>query len=214
MEHLPEIEDQELLAMIRQSPDNWKSAWRYLWIAHRNASKAVISKWVKDEIEQDEIFDRSLMDFRRKVLDGSYHEQSSIRTFLISICKRRCWQSLSRKKHKVLNMTDELQYFAEQKEDVNQNFLDDLYSQEESMVLKRVIQKIEGDCPQIIFEYYWQQLKQKEMAKKRGMVGASTIKNKLSKCREKMEELLKKDRQARELLDQKIAIKTKSQEDK
>lgn len=203
------IEDAELLEMIRQSPEDCKSALRYLWITHRNAAKAVISKWEKDELEQDEIFDKCLFDFRRKVLDGSYREQSSIRTFLIGICKKHCWQRLSRKKHHLMNMTDELQSFVEQREDGTTDILEDLYTQEETLMVNRIIQKIDEDCQKLFREYYWQQLSQKEMAEKRLMKGVSSIKNKLLKCRKKMRNLLRNDLQARELLDQKIAAKAK-----
>lgn len=209
MNPLPKIEDRELLAMIRQSPENWKTAWKYLWTNHRQVVKGVISKWEKDEIEQDEIFDRCLLDFRRKVLDGSYREQSSIRTFLISICKRRCWQRLSRKKHLEVNMTDELQELSTQTEDGTADVLADLYTQEEEATLKRLIKKIGGDCQALFREYYWQQLSQKAMATKRALKGESSIKNKLLKCRRKLKELLRNDLKAMELLDQKIAAKEK-----
>jgi RNA polymerase sigma factor (sigma-70 family) len=176
------------------------------------SGKGVISKWEQDEIEQDEIFDKCLLDFRRKVLDGSYREQSSIRTFLISICKRRCWQRLSRKKHLIVNMTDDLQELSTQTEDGTADILSDLYTQEEEDTLMRLIQKIGGDCQALFREYYWQQLSQKAMAAKRAMKGASSIKNKLLKCRRKLEELLRNDPKAMELLDQKIAVKEKVQQ--
>jgi RNA polymerase sigma factor (sigma-70 family) len=170
------INESYLLAGIRQRDD---SCFVHLYsICYPAVHKFVSTSGGTIEDVKDLLQD-SLVVLYENTISGKFREESTLSTYLQSICHNRWYLYLRQKKHvlidnysKFINLTD-----IESQDD---NF------GERAAYAESLLSNTSDRCREILLAYYYDNLSMEQVALKLGYTNADNAKNQKSRCMDKL----------------------------
>jgi RNA polymerase sigma factor (sigma-70 family) len=121
------------------------------------------------------------------IRNGKFRGESSVKTFLISLT-RNLWLNNLRKKERS-NARDVV--FEKQREHVEQSMLEHINEREKKKQILLLLEQAGEMCKKILLLFYFQELSMKEMVDHLPYENEQVIRNKKSKCLQKLSEQLK-----------------------
>lgn len=155
---------------------------------------------IQDSEVAEEIFEKSIMIFKKKIEDGSFKHRSTIKTFIFSICKNLCKKQLSRRKN---GNTIELQLSKHQVIDESENLWEMVMNKDIKNILLEIIKRLDEKCQYYLEEYFYMQRRHKEMAHNRG-IRVSSVTTAISRCMEKLRKLIDQNEKLKIVLKERL----------
>lgn len=141
------------------------------------------------EDEAKDVFQDALVVFWEKVVSEKLVLTSKISTYLFSICQNLWRKELDRKTRHAGELTV----------DKPDNFDPD--KQERIDAMRKCLQMLGESCRQILMLYYFDDLSMQEIAQQMGLANADTAKTKKYKCKQELDNLVKKTYTSSDFLD-------------
>lgn len=129
-----------------------------------------------DKEEAKDIFQDGMIIFYRNIIAGQFKEQSSIKTYLFSICKN-LW--LQRLKHKGMGLVS-----LDEADDIPEQPIDGL----NISLLDNLMEGLKDECQKILIGYYYQRKSMEELMVLFQLGSEQAARNKKMRC---MKELMR-----------------------
>ncbi len=140
-----------------------------------------------------EIFQESLIVILNKAQSPDFQLSSSFYTFLVSVCKFK-WYNESKKKHRK-SVTIEDNVTLKDDLDIEESLL----KMERFQLYKSKLEELDPGCRQL-FEYFFNKIPLKEIAKRMGFTTENAAKQKKYKCQKKLIDNIRKDHKFKQLI--------------
>jgi len=175
------------LALQSQDARKRNEALKILYLD--TAINAKIREWSKfhnlKNKEPDDILQDGIILLDKKVRNGSFKGESNVKTYLLGICKRLIWDSV--KKKEILDFQDD---FQDGLNTPSYDHFDDLEQsneeKERDTALNKLIEQMDGNCPEALKNYYFERMSMTEVAEKIGWKNSNQAKKAVSRCRKKL----------------------------
>jgi RNA polymerase sigma factor (sigma-70 family) len=185
---MPNLSDQEIVQRLTANRELSDETIEYLWKDQRlrKTCYAVMKRILPSDQDLDEIFDDSLITFRKAVIQGTYTFRGSVHSFIAGICKMlslKRYRDLQKSGARLSELKEsDLQSAAENTDP----FLSmaDLESHSASAsLLDSFLAQLSDTCKESLHLYYFQEYTIRDIAFKKGQNDQS-VKNTLHRCRE------------------------------
>jgi RNA polymerase sigma factor (sigma-70 family) len=144
--------------------------------------------------EARDIFQDGLIVLYNQVLSGAFREQSTIKTYLYSICRNIWYKKLGKKKPQA-----DIESLKETKEETPE--ADEiLIGNEREQLVERLLNKLTEECNQILKLFYFDKLSMKKIKATLNLASEQVAKNKKMKCLKKLRVIVAENQEYIELL--------------
>ena len=156
---------------------------------------ATVSRWSQacglHIKEPDDILQEAMILLDEKIRNKSFKGQSTVKTYLLGICKRLIWESVKKK-----NIVDFKEHFQEGSENVKipeYHHFDEIEKSETEKkrdeVLNNIIEEMKDNCKKVFRSYYFESKNLTQISE--GMdVGYNMVKKTLHRCRKKLRSII------------------------
>jgi RNA polymerase sigma factor (sigma-70 family) len=156
--------------------------------------KSFIHKNNGSEDDAADIFQDAIIVFYEKVRLNQFQLNSSIRTFLYSVCKH-LWLNKLRAQKKVFSLEEESESMT-----IDDDTLSIIGTNEKNEYLIQLLSAIGEDCKKVLIYYYFDRLKMKQIADRMNFANEQVAKNKKSSCLKKLKSMISKSPHIRDIL--------------
>lgn len=186
MKSVPKYSDEELVnALVHKAGMN--QAIRYIYTSYFEDLSSLIIHNSGTRQDAEDTIQEVIVTFIDIVRNGKFRGESSIKTFLVSLT-RNVWLNSLRKKERS-SARDVI--FEKQREQVEDNMLDHMAAQEKKKQVLLLLEQAGEMCKKILLLFYFQEMSMKEMVAHLPYDNEQVIRNKKSKCLQKLSEQLK-----------------------
>ena len=131
--------------------------------------------------EAEDIFQDGILILFQNVLHNKFRGESSVNTYLYSICKN-LWLQKLRKESKIIDHLDLSEIDLPENTDQQQI---------NNQLLLKIMHGLKNDCQKILKEFYYNRKSMDELAKKFRLGSPQAAKNKKSRCLKRLTSLVK-----------------------
>jgi len=189
--------DKQIIEMIQDTTESRELAFEYLYLNPeiKNKSYSKINNLIRDKVKADDIFTDSLLAFIKNVKYNKFRGESKISTYIVAICN---FQSLNYLNNLKKEKEKSNQYLNSQKdpfpkeESVEIQFLELEEVRYEAKLKRKIYRQLSSKCRDALRKKYIDESSVKEMAKIIN-IAVQSVKNRLSRCYEKIRELITQD---------------------
>ena len=186
MKSVAKYSDEELVnALIHKAGMN--QAIRYIYQSYFEDLSSLIIHNSGTRQDAEDTIQEVIVTFIDIVRNGKFRGESSIKTFLISLT-RNLWLNNLRKKERS-SARDVI--FEKQREQVEDNMLEHMAEREKKKQVLLLLEQAGEMCKKILLLFYFQEMSMKEMVAHLPYDNEQVIRNKKSKCLQKLSEQLK-----------------------
>lgn len=193
----PGYPDEKVVEMIKLSPETREEVFGLLFMDKDLRSKAFksISRMIKDSTTVEDIFLDGLIQLIKSITRNKYKGQGSLTTYFIGICKILSLRRIDNYKKEKGNF-DSYQTEVTSNSEPAQSGDPPLIALEENRyearLKKRIYKQLSDKCRLYFRQKYGQLMSVKEMSSM-NEVKEQSIKNTLSRCYQKVRDLVQKD---------------------
>ena len=144
--------------------------------------------------EARDIFQDGVIVLYNQVLSGAFKEQSTIKTYLYSICRNIWYKKLGKKKPQT-----DIESLKETKEETP-DADEILIGNEREQLVERLLNKLTEECNQILKLFYFDKLSMKKIKATLNLASEQVAKNKKMKCLKKLRVIVAENQEYIELL--------------
>jgi RNA polymerase sigma factor (sigma-70 family) len=182
--------DDKLIAMIKSHSDTERNkALKYLYMD--NGLRASVKKYVSmhngDESDAEDVFQESLILLDNNVRNNHFEGRSTLKTYLISICKWK-WFTMKRSRKRIVLTDDNLKMDSDNFDSPEVLMLSD----ERKSIVIHLLEKLEDKCRRIL-ELYQLDYSMDEIAQQVGFTNVQSAKNAAARCRQNFRTLLEQN---------------------
>jgi RNA polymerase sigma factor (sigma-70 family) len=154
---------------------------------YRMMTKMVITNSGTEDEARD-IYQDALVVFWQKARSGKLVMTAKMSTYVYSICQNLWRKELERKKR-----------FSSEEKDSSHTM--DMDSAEREKIIGKCLDQLGETCRRVLMYYYFDELSMQDIADKMGFANTDTAKTKKYKCKQKLDELVKKQYSEQDFLD-------------
>ena len=162
-------------------------AVRYIYQAYYEDLSSLIIHNSGSRQDAEDTIQEVIVTFIDIIRNGKFRGESSVKTFLISLT-RNLWLNNLRKKER---STARDVIFEKQREHVEDSMLEHINEREKKKQILMLLEQAGEMCKKILLLFYFQELSMKEMVAHLPYENEQVIRNKKSKCLQKLSEQLK-----------------------
>ncbi len=182
---MPELTDDILLSMLRSADEKiCDKALRSIYKNNYDIVANFVEKNSGNTADAADIFQDGVIALFEQVRNGSFKGDSTIRTYLYSICRNLWLKRLRKSSTKKETYGQEVDVVQE--EDL---VLDLMIAEESSEKLADLLGGLGANCQKILLLYYYERRRMKEIAKILNLANDQVAKNKKNRCLNKLKEL-------------------------
>ena len=186
MKSVAKYSDEELVdALVHKTGMN--QAIRYIYQSYFEDLSSLIIHNSGTRQDAEDTIQEVIVTFIDIVRNGKFRGESSIKTFLVSLT-RNLWLNNLRKKERS-SARDVI--FEKQREQVEYNMLEHMAEREKKKQVLLLLEQAGEMCKKILLLFYFQEMSMKEMVAHLPYDNEQVIRNKKSKCLQKLSEQLK-----------------------
>ena len=152
-------------------------AWELLYKTHYPMVKEMILKNSGTVSDATDLFQDGLMVLHRNISNGSFRGESSLKTYLYSICKNLWLKELERRARRAISSQDLLNDPS-----MMTGTDDDLGYLIDTQVIELLIAELQEDCRSILVEYYYNNKSMAELKEIFNVGSIQAAKNKKWRC--------------------------------
>lgn len=186
MKSVAKYSDEELVDAITQKA-GLNQAIRYIYQSYFEDLSSLIIHNSGTRQDAEDTIQEVIVTFIDIIRNGKFRGESSIKTFLISLT-RNLWLNNLRKKERS-SARDII--FEKQREQVEDTMLEHIAEREKKKQVLLLLDQAGEMCKKILLLFYFQELSMKEMLAHLPYDNEQVIRNKKSKCLQKLSEQLK-----------------------
>jgi RNA polymerase sigma factor (sigma-70 family) len=186
MKSAAKYSDEELVDAIGNKA-GMNQAIRYIYQSYFEDLSSLIIHNSGTRQDAEDTIQEVIVTFIDVVRNGRFRGESSIKTFLMSLT-RNIWLNNLRKKERS-SARDVI--FEKQREQVEDNMLEHIAEREKKKQVLLLLDQAGEMCKKILLLFYFQELSMKEMLAHLPYDNEQVIRNKKSKCLQKLSEQLK-----------------------
>lgn len=177
--------DQDIIAGLKTGGPSAEAHMRYLYQQMREPLIAYLEQQGAGQEEAKDIFQEALLSLYENLRADRFREQSSIKTYLISIA-RFIWLNQLKRADKLRDIKEDLPRVR-----LTENHIHAYLSRERDQQLARFLELLQADCQRVLRYAYYENWSAKELAEEMGYKNEQIARNKKSKCLQKLRQLLK-----------------------
>ena len=186
MKSVAKYSDEELVnALVHNAGMN--QAIRYIYQSYFEDLSSLIIHNSGTRQDAEDTIQEVIVTFIDIVRNGKFRGESSIKTFLVSLT-RNLWLNNLRKKERS-SARDVI--FEKQREQAEDNMLEHMAEREKKKQVLLLLEQAGEMCKKILLLFYFQEMSMKEMVAHLPYDNEQVIRNKKSKCLQKLSEQLK-----------------------
>lgn len=194
---IPNYPDEKIITSIKASTEAREQVLSLLFNDQELQRKAfaVIYPMVKDEAIKVDIFADSLLVFIKVIAKNEFQRKSNLTTYFIGICKNlslRHLEKLKKKKEHLEKYKKEILSKSESIDNIENLFLIDNQKRYEKKLTQRIYKQLSDTCRQYFRNKFGKAMTVKEIAIE-NKVKEQSVKNTLSRCYQKLRELIQND---------------------
>lgn len=186
MKSAAKYSDEELVDAIGNKA-GMNQAVRYIYQSYFEDLSSLIIHNSGTRQDAEDTIQEVIVTFIDIIRNGKFRGESSIKTFLMSLT-RNLWLNNLRKKERS-SARDVI--FEKQREQVEDNMLEHIAEREKKKQVLLLLEQAGEMCKKILLLFYFQELSMKEMLAHLPYDNEQVIRNKKSKCLQKLSEQLK-----------------------
>ena len=172
-----ELSDQEIIEKIKTgSFQSENAAIRFLYFKYYPKIEWYILKNNGTKTEAADVFQDSMIVLYHRLKQDATPLQSSIWTYLYSVC-RNTWLKKMRTKGRVVSITEKYATIPSEG-----NHPETLIQEERAKFIQETLKDMKEDCKKILLFYYFDKLPMKTIAKKMKFSNEQVAKNKKYNC--------------------------------
>jgi len=176
-------QDVEISEAFRKGGAEESAAFRFLYKKCLPQVSRFVLHNSGDEADASDVFQEGLMVLYKQVLQEKYRGDSTINTYLFSICRFIWFRKLKK----------EQRYVAFEAENFNDHFEDPepaIIEDEKRQVVSDLFEQIGEQCKQILLYSIYQKLSMELIAEKMGFKDGQNARNKKFKCMKRLKQLV------------------------
>lgn len=186
MKSVAKYSDEELVDAIANK-SGMNQAIRYIYQSYFEDLSSLIIHNSGTRQDAEDTIQEVIVTFIDIIRNGKFRGESSIKTFLMSLT-RNLWLNNLRKKERS-SARDVI--FEKQREQVEDNMLEHIAEREKKKQVLLLLDQAGEMCKKILLLFYFQEMSMKEMLAHLPYDNEQVIRNKKSKCLQKLSEQLK-----------------------
>lgn len=186
MKVVAKYSDEDLVNAITHKA-GMNQAIRYIYMSYFEDLSSLIIHNSGTRQDAEDTIQEVIVTFIDIVRNGKFRGESSIKTFLMALT-RNLWLNNLRKKERS-SARDVI--FEKQREQVEDNMLEHIAEREQKKQVLLLLNQAGDMCKKILLLFYFQEMSMKEMLAHLPYDNEQVIRNKKSKCLQKLSELLK-----------------------
>jgi RNA polymerase sigma factor (sigma-70 family) len=180
--------DDELVEAIRDK-NMREEAIRQLYQEHAEITRSFIKGKGGTEQDADDIFQETVISFIEVIQKGKFRQESSIRTFLISISKH-LWYNEIRRRQRAGNREN---LYESGKDTEESNAGDLIQDRELKKQLSQLLITLGTSCRKILELFYYENLSMKEIVLQMHYENEQVVRNKKYKCLQQLTDKIKEN---------------------
>ncbi len=180
--------DDELVEAIRDK-NMREEAIRQLYQEHAEITRSFIKGKGGTEQDADDIFQETVISFIEVIQKGKFRQESSIRTFLISISKH-LWYNEIRRRQRAGNREN---LYESGKDTEEWNAGDLIQDRELKKQLSQLLITLGTSCRKILELFYYENLSMKEIVLQMHYENEQVVRNKKYKCLQQLTDKIKEN---------------------
>jgi len=176
-------DDARILDMIRKGDEQ---ALLILYESNRKMVSSFIARNNGTHDDYEDMLQEALVILWERVRSGRFEYSSKLSTFLFGTVKNIWLRRLARAKREVptdLQSNDQV--------DPTDSVLDTLIENEETLAVRKAMEKIGDQCRELLLLFYWEEYSMEQIAEKMGFANAETVKSKKYQCKKSLENIMK-----------------------
>lgn len=187
--------DEEIISCLLNESIKRDLALKQLYIQLYPIIKSFIVKNNGTEEDAADIFQDGIIVFYEKVRLRQFKLNSSIRTYVYSVCKH-LWLNKLRAQKKITSLTEESESIT-----VDPLSLNIIGTREKNEYLIKLLASLGEDCKKVLLYYYFDRLKMKQIADRMNFANEQVAKNKKSSCLKKLKTIVSKSPHLKDILE-------------
>ena len=185
---LPTYTDETLVAMIQGLSKHRDVAIQYVLKNWKPEVVAILNRQEANKLQIEYTLSEAIIVFDKHIRNGTYRQESSLKTFLISICKqifqnKERWR-MSEKGHTPLDEKT-VDVFTEETP------LTDIYSRDVSTFVQKILAILSLRCRDLL-SLYMLSFTNREIKEQMNIPSENAVRNALYECRRKFRQLCEK----------------------
>jgi len=161
-----------------------EEAWKSLYFKNYIRIKKFVRKYRGSEENAVDVFHDGLLILSKNIREGIFKGESSISTYLFSICKNIWFRQI--KKTTDIKFTNiEIEKISELNDEEN--------TIENSKLIESFLDQLSIDCKDILIDFYYRKKTMKELKEKFNLSSIQAAKNKKCRCLSYLVSLLKEN---------------------
>ncbi len=162
-------------------------AFRYLYRTYFGLVESLVLQNTGTKDDAADIFHDGLIVLFNNIKKGVFQSNSTIKTYLYSIC-RNLWLMKLRKSKREISLEEKHQSIQ-----VQEDHFETLIVDERKEVLFRLLQELGDECKRILELFYFRKLKMNEIKLNLNMTSEQVVKNKKSRCMKSLRSIAKEN---------------------
>lgn len=184
--------DTQILDLIKKGKDNEALALIYKSTLPKIRNYILRNSGTDDDVK--DVFQDAVVIFYRRVKTGKIDEMLNIDGFLYSVSRNLYLNHISRYASRTLRIPIDADHES------TEDFFQELLVKEKEVQMDNLLSRLGDSCMKILKMALFQHYTMKEIAKKLGYANQDVVKSKNYKCRQKLTELLKGNKELINLL--------------
>lgn len=180
--------DTELIAAIGDK-NNLNKAILFLYQQYSESTHSFIIHYGGSRQDAEDVFQETVVSFIEIVKKGSYRQEASIKTFLISVAKN-IWLNEVKKRERSDFREKQFESGRDQKEVDVSHYISDL---EKKRQLRELVYKLGEPCRKILMLFYYENLSMKEIVDHLPYENEQVVRNKKYKCLQQLSGFIKEN---------------------
>lgn len=194
---IPNYTDEQIIVAIKTSLESREKVFSLLFVNKdlRKKSFSVINKLIKEENVGDDIFADSLIAFVKAIRYNKFKKDSNLTTYLIGICRILCLrhhQGQKKERERYEKYEKEMLREVDKEHEIDSLFSITSQKRYEKGLTRKIYKQLSDTCRNYLRQKYGKALSVKEMATE-NQIKEQSVKNTLSRCYQKLRELIKND---------------------
>jgi len=176
-ENLTKSDKSLLKKLLSKETIERDQAWEYIYKTYYPGVRELVQKNSGTTDDATDIFQDGLVVLHRNICNGSFREESSIKTYLFSICRNLWLKELERRVRRATSSENFLYDPG-----MMTNASDDLEYLIDTQVVELLISELQEDCRNILVEYYYNNRSMAELKEIFNVGSIQAAKNKKWRC--------------------------------
>jgi RNA polymerase sigma factor (sigma-70 family) len=184
----PKYSDEELLDAILQEK-NLNDAILFIYQQYSDTVSSFITNNGGSVQDAEDIFQETVLAFLSSVKNGKYRNESSIKTFLVSVAKN-IWYNEIKKRDSSTSREKIFENSRDQKEVDISYYISDREMKEQFRLL---LNQLDESCRKVLLLFYYENLSMKEIVDHLPYENEQVVRNKKYKCLQSLTNLVKQN---------------------